>query len=559
MSEFQVDLSLYSGLKRVALLKKLDVDSGEAFRSKVLAKESPEMQPKIEKVVFRSDMSGIPEFSEEWFHLIRAKMQRMEICRQYCSAAMSLGDDTGFTEFERELILGSCKISSLYGPYYFAYLEAVQDPSIVAKLQSSPPSPTSESDCYSHYTIVKHSDSGGYSTVSFAAHFSEVLSPIIDAMDALVTKLEAVAGRTAVTDDLRSEYAAYIAFFKQYRLCHSSDLSAKELEEHWSELDRKWMDMKGNIQIVHDIETGYGDPLRMKATPDFSLRFLDDTYAKENTTIREIQNHMENYFKNRDTRIARDGLTALTNTLAGIYYIPFKTGISLQFSFSGQSIPNRENIKVEKGVKIYFDAVETEARVELNKDLIRKVFHDPAGVIEKYKPEAVEQLVWHVAAHEVGHAIYNLDAVAADVNLPGVTTLLEEPRAELTAMFTLMLLFEKGMLSRPHLEKSLAHFALDALRYFNKFNSAPLRPYMIFMIYAFRIYNETGYLQCNESGDVIFDDSKVLDVLKIFQSRFLEILDCEDALDGAGLQVILDDMSQETEFVKRVVERVLPK
>ena len=35
------------------------------------------------------------------------------------------------------------------------------------------------------------------------------------------------------------------------------------------------------------------------------------------------------------------GLRALSNTFAGIYFIPFKTGISLQFSFSGQSIPNR--------------------------------------------------------------------------------------------------------------------------------------------------------------------------------------------------------------------------
>ena len=33
---------------------------------------------------------------------------------------------------------------------------------------------------------------------------------------------------------------------------------------------------------------------------------------------------MESYFRQRDTPIARDGLTALTNTLAGIYYIPFK-------------------------------------------------------------------------------------------------------------------------------------------------------------------------------------------------------------------------------------------
>ena len=89
---------------------------------------------------------------------------------------------------------------------------------------------------------------------------------------------------------------------------------------------------------------------------------------------------MENYFRGRDTKIARDGLNALANTMAGIYFIPFKTGISLQFSFSGQSIPNRENIKVEKGVKIYFDAVETEARVQLNLAYVRQVFHNAETV-----------------------------------------------------------------------------------------------------------------------------------------------------------------------------------
>jgi hypothetical protein len=50
----------------------------------------------------------------------------------------------------------------------------------------------------------------------------------------------------------------------------------------------------------------------------------------------------------------------------------------------------------------------------------------------------------------------------------------------------------QDVLDRPHLNEALAHFALDALRYFNKFRSESLRPYMIFMIYAFRVYNETG-------------------------------------------------------------------
>lgn len=137
--------------------------------------------------------------------------------------------------------MGSTKISSLYGAYYFAYLEAVQDPSITTKLVMNPPCPDTEGDCYSHYTIVSHTEEGGYKTVSFAAHFAAVLAPILSEMDDLVVKLKTVS---ATEGAVAEEHAAYVSFFQHYRLCHSSDVSAPELEELWSELDRKWMDMK---------------------------------------------------------------------------------------------------------------------------------------------------------------------------------------------------------------------------------------------------------------------------------------------------------------------------
>lgn len=122
----------------------------------------------------------------------------------------------------------------------------MQDPSITTKLVMNPPCPETESDCYSHYTIVKHSDETGYTTVSFAAHFAEVLAPILSEMDALVVKLQSVSASVSSSSsaELLQEHAAYVAFFKHYALCHRSDVSASELEELWSELDRKWMDMK---------------------------------------------------------------------------------------------------------------------------------------------------------------------------------------------------------------------------------------------------------------------------------------------------------------------------
>ena len=47
------------------------------------------------------------------------------------------------------------------------------------------------------------------------------------------------------------------------------------------------------------------------------------------------------YFEQRPGRLAREGLAGLRASMAGIYYVPFVTGVSLHFRFAGQSIPNR--------------------------------------------------------------------------------------------------------------------------------------------------------------------------------------------------------------------------
>ena len=55
--------------------------------------------------------------------------------------------------------------------------------------------------------------------------------------------------------------------------------------------------------------------------------------------------------------------------------------------------------------------------------------------------------MWHVAAHEIGHAIYSLDGVRKVIRT-STKTLLEEPRAELTALHTMTLLEPAGLLSK---------------------------------------------------------------------------------------------------------------
>lgn len=59
----------------------------------------------LHQVVFQSNMAGIPENSELFYSLLEAKCQRMVWCRELVVEALStLGDDSGFDQWERALI-----------------------------------------------------------------------------------------------------------------------------------------------------------------------------------------------------------------------------------------------------------------------------------------------------------------------------------------------------------------------------------------------------------------------------------------------------------------------
>lgn len=549
-------------LQRVPLLKACEAETERLFESEYLAKiEDEKVREKMRAVALESNLAGLEEFGDLWYTCIKAKMVRMNLCADFVKSCMR-EPSCGFDDFEKALIEGAASVLPPYHDFYLAYLRLVQDPAIVSALEANPPPATDEA-IHSHYTIISLDDTSpsGFKTTPFATAFKDALGPVLATFDHWISSCEAasaaIGGQSGVWDaDARS---TYVAFLRQYRLCLGMNASPSELEAAGNELDRKWMDTKMPIQLIHDIETGYGDPLCVKATPDISLRFLDETYAEQNATIADIQRRMMDFYKSRDTPLSKSGLTALGNTMAGIYFIPFKTGASLQFSFSGQSIPNRQDVAADKGIKIYFDAVETQNRVEINRKLVLMMFHEadsPDGVLTKFPPDAVDQLVWHVAAHEVGHAIYNLRNVISCFSSPSYETMLEEPRAELTAMFTMRLLHEQGVLDKAHTDMALAHFALDGLRYFDKYEHLGLRPYILFQVYAYKIYHRHGCLTFHpSSGKLVFDASKTLPVLDEFADCFTRILDCMDASDGKGLETILfDEIAPEDEFVNKVLD-----
>ena len=61
-----------------------------------------------------------------------------------------------------------------------------------------------------------------------------------------------------------AEAAAMCTQASRLPLSWLSECQVDKLEAAWTELDRLWAQIRYWIQLVHDIEYGYGDPLRCK-------------------------------------------------------------------------------------------------------------------------------------------------------------------------------------------------------------------------------------------------------------------------------------------------------
>jgi len=515
----------FKGLSKLVLLKKIE----EKTQGWFLTDQNKVGDESFVNRTCKSNFSGIEDFSEEYFQTLQLAELRQEYNRVAIELALSQCEH-GFSEFDRLLLLGSVAISRAYGPFYLAWSRSVSDKPINEWMDKNG-KPEPDSDLASPYTALVLKDDK-LSCMSYGDFYKAELQPVIEALDDLQKKLS----------ECESSDPGFIPYLKQYRdTLVESDIS--KLEDLNKELDRKWMDIDYWIDFVHDIETGYGDPMRVKAIPDFSIRFKDSEFAEANATMVTIKQLMMAYFRGRNTEIARNGLTALGTTSSAIFYLPFQSGMSLHFRFSGQCIPNRPEVKKEKGIKIYFDAVSTADRMEQVRALVRKVFENPEEVNKCI--DAVVELTYMTSSHEVGHAIYGLRSAGIDGMTGQLCTELEEPRAELTSVHTLKLLKDVNLITEKEMAHHLQCFMLSDLRRYEQWEAKSTYPYTISAINMYKTYFKHGYVSFNDDKTKLrVDPSKAYAVLTELSALFEKILMLEDNNDFKGLSNIHKEMKE---------------
>lgn len=544
----------FQTFERINLLKKIETTCHHVFRTHEEFEEDrnffgtdEESQKKLIAAVIESSFEGIEDFSDEFYSVYDIAIKAQQLQRKFTLLALDEFDHD-FLPFEESLIRLSIDLSNVYDLYYKDWLKQVRNSEAAKKIiemRNDNPSDlenlVKDKGLNNFYTIIDL-DGENFVQKSYSEVFSKYFQEIKKIIDNYI--------ETFNHENSGEESYKYIRYLEQY-LNSLLELNIHKLEEQGKKLDEIWMDMKHDFQLVHDIEYGYGDPLRTKVIPDFSFRIVDDTYAKENEQIKKIHDLMISYFSKRKSNLCKMGLRSLENSFAAIYYIPFHTGISYHFRMSGQSIPNRYEVRSTKGTKIYFDPISTSMRIQKVQNLVRKIFGEPSLV---KRIDHLDSIVNHVAAHEFGHGIYGLEALSDKVKI-ATRSLLEEPRAELTALTVMKLMYEENLIHLEDLQKTLFNFAASDLRRFVMFDSEGTWPYTISAINTYKTYEDLEYIT-RKDDKLVLNDQKTLEVLTEFQKQFEEILDAEDEGDGEKLEQLLSQMQEKTEMVDWLVEKL---
>jgi len=245
--------------------------------------KSREKKQLLESAVIDSIFAGIEEFSKDFFTALGIGFGFQHMKREFIRLALTELDH-GFDDFDKVLIYHATIISDFYDSYYEKWLKAVRTSEAskhIVKMQKEDPDRlhkiVKDNDLDNHYTIITQDKSGELTDCPYAVFFKQDIQSIVEIFNSLISELRKLK-------NLTPEQKVYIPYLKQYKKCLGIE-DKSQLENEWTKLDILWMDVKYWIQIVHDIEDGYGDPLRRKIIPEFSLRFKDPTYEKENKIV----------------------------------------------------------------------------------------------------------------------------------------------------------------------------------------------------------------------------------------------------------------------------------
>jgi len=191
----------------------------------------------------------------------------------------------------------------------------------------------------------------------------------------------------------------WITFFEAWAAA-VVNAKAELHEELWKKVDEHWVVCSGRVMIVHPMEEGYADPIRIMPEVRVLLQLND---AKDMIAlIKQRMLDWEEELYGSHPRYPQFR-TALENTYAGVFITPLYSGEDFDFRFSGQIVPNRSEVRI-KGTKIFLDRNSCKNKIDIYRETVNKYFTE--GFAGKFdEMVSPETFLYYVIAHECGHSV----------------------------------------------------------------------------------------------------------------------------------------------------------
>ena len=373
-----------------------------SFRAEIEAGLDPDA---VQRVVEIQDFGSTNPATPEYDQLLAVASLKTQLQRQIIREVVSGENSLDLSRAETVVLLGSCDLGDQFDRLYRDWRKKVIDNPFLEKLFGMQKAEVkqllleqgvmAESDNYL-YSILEESD-GIVTSTPYVEAFPEPIAEIGKTINSMVSELREIG------DDEALGLAAYYEAF-------SKALTSTDRAEHeklWKEVDVVWMKVSGRTQPIHPMES-YADPNSLLVEPDYALAIWDDRNratevdaVADFTKLNLIQWLNLNY---GDIEVLQSSLAPLGSSIARVFST-LVSGRRLDFRPAGQNIPNRPEVKISNGVKIFLDLLSFDQRWKVQRGLLIKVFGEEvvADIFDTESDLIKIAAGAHVAGHEVAH------------------------------------------------------------------------------------------------------------------------------------------------------------
>lgn len=455
----------------------------------------------------------------------------------------------GLKPYEIEVLKSACEIAGVYDELGMLWREDV--------LGNPGNALAKEKGMTDRYTVIVGGGDESYHQVPWSEQYPEQIRAISGRWRQLATQLR------FYNDE--PEVQALSHYFRSYADAieekpRKEVFSTKDVAEMWLDVDRSWMDVKGRLQIIATREYGYYDPNRIRIFPDFRL-ILEDERPELEEELAAMRERMLEVTANRysDKQVYRQTVHALEHAHAYFGSNVVYSG-SLDLHFSGQSLPNEQEILDELGSKIMLHPDITADKWQLAIGLAGQVFADPEDLtfFHAVVPD-IDLTIRYIGGHEYAEPLVQPSSVHESFG-EKITSLLNEDLANLFATATIDHRITIGELDT---DDAVRHTTALLGTYLGRIDTgrgaSHLQPYYIgHGLQGLRRMISTKFIVQDSESRWHINKGKVWDWLEANNEDLDKMVQICESGDKQAAEEYLAQ-AQETDQIKDIIKKVNPE